>query len=93
MIPKIENSWKEFDSSVKKVDFYYDKNQLNTSFSYHLETEEQKRIARIGIEEFSNLLPFVLTFIPRISKVEIIDNITGQTSIFESEKPLTEDFM
>ena len=93
LIPKIENSWKDFDNSVKKIDFYYDKNQFNTSFSYHLETEEQQRIARIGIEEFSNLLPFVLTFIPKISKVEIIDNVTGKTTIFESEKPLAEDLI
>jgi hypothetical protein len=92
LIPKIENSWKEFDNSVKKIDFY-NKNQFNTSFSYHLETEEQKRIARIGIEEFSNLLPFVLTFIPKISKVEIIDNIAGRTTIFEREKSLVEDLI
>jgi len=90
LIPKIENSWSSFRESIKQINLNYDKNQFNTSFCYQLETEEQKRIAQIGVEEFSKLIPFVLAFIPKISNVKIIDNITKNTIIFENKKELRE---
>jgi hypothetical protein len=88
LIPKIQKSWNEFDDSVRKINANYDINKFNTSFCYQLQTEEQKEIAQIGVEEFSQLLPFVLTFIPSISKVEIIDNTTRVITEFENNQEL-----
>lgn len=86
LIPRIENSWNDFSKSVSGINYIYDKNQFNTSFCYRLETEEQKSVARIGVEEFSKLVPFVLTFVPKIRKIEIIDNTTQNAITFESKK-------
>jgi len=85
LTPKIENAWVEFQSSAKKVEMDYDKNEFNTSFCYLLETEAQKEIAKIGVEEFSKLIPFVLAFISKIGRVEIIDNTTNIKTIFEKK--------
>ena len=93
LIPKIENSWSGFRESIKQISLNYDKNQFNTSFFYQLETEEQKRIAQIGVEEFSKLIPFVLAFIPKISNVKIIDNVTKNTIIFEKKNELRDSFI
>ncbi|MGB7442202.1 MAG: hypothetical protein WA919_14115 [Coleofasciculaceae cyanobacterium] len=89
LIPKIETTWNEFDDSVinnMKINATYDQNKFNTSFCYQLETKEQKEIAKIGVEEFSKLVPFVLAFIPKISRVEIIDNTLGNTTVFENNQ-------
>lgn len=88
LIPKIKDSWDKFDKSVKKIDANYNINEFNTSFSYQLKTEEQKAIAKIGVEEFSKLVPFVLAFIPRITRAEIIDNTTKSIIIFENNQEL-----
>ncbi len=88
LAPKIDNIWKEFQNSAQKIATDYDKNQFNTSFIYQLDTEVQKNIAKIGIEEFSKLIPFVLAFIPKISLVEIIDNTTGKNIIFERKESI-----
>lgn len=93
LIPKIENSWRDFDESVKEINSNYDKNQFNTSFCYQLDTKEQRRIAKIGVEEFSKLIPFVLAFIPEIGRVEIIDNVAKNTTSFESTEEFEDDFI
>lgn len=85
LIPKIEAAWGKFHESSKQINSNYDKDAFNTSFSYNLETDEQKEIAKIGTQEFIKLIPFVLTFIPEISKVEIINNISSDTIVFERE--------
>lgn len=88
LIPKIKKSWDEFDKSVKKINVNYDKNKFNTAFCYQLQTEKQKEIAQIGVEEFSQLLPLALTFIPSIGKVEIIDNTTENITEFKNNQEL-----
>lgn len=88
LIPKMDNSWNEFEKSLNEIDANYDKNQFNTSFCYQLETDKQKEIAKIGIQEFSKLVPFVLAFIPKIVRVEIIDNTTNNITIFERNQEL-----
>ena len=42
---------------------------------------QQKEIARIGVEEFSRLIPFVLAFIPQIQEVEIKNNLTRRAQV------------
>jgi hypothetical protein len=83
LTPKVDSTWKEFQESSKKISSAIDLDGFNTSFCYLLEKESQKEIARKGLEEFSNLIPYVLAFIPRISRVEINDKTTGETVTFE----------
>lgn len=84
LIPRIETAWTEFHSSAKKIESYNNQ-KYNTSFSYHLETDEQKRIAKVGVEEFFKLVPFVLTFNSKISLIEVVDNTTETTTVFECD--------
>lgn len=93
LIPKIENAWLEFHKSVTEVNSGYNKEEFNTYFSYQLDTQEQKEIAKIGIEEFSKLIPFVLSFIPKIGKVEIIDNTNNTNVSFENSEDLIDDII
>ncbi|EAW38696.1 hypothetical protein L8106_14815 [Lyngbya sp. PCC 8106] len=93
LMPRITNSWKEFDESIEKISPSYDKNCFNTSFCYQLDTEEQKKIAQIGVDEFSRLIPFVLAFIPKIGRVEIIDNIAGEKTSYEKNRELKDDLI
>jgi hypothetical protein len=93
LIPRIINSWKEFDESIEKISLNYDKSRFNTSFCYQLDTEEQKRVAQIGVEEFSRLIPFVLAFIPKIGRVEIIDNVAREKTLYEKNKELRDNFI
>ena len=86
LMPRITNSWKEFDESIEKISPSYDKNCFNTSFCYQLDTDEQKRVAQIGVEEFSRLIPFVLAFIPKIEKVEIIDNLARESTSYQKSR-------
>jgi hypothetical protein len=90
LIPKIEKAWKEFHNSTKKIESY-SRQKYNTSFLYHLETDEQKRIAKVGVEEFFKLVPFVLVFNPKISRIEVIDNTVGNNSLFECNPSLVEN--
>lgn len=84
LIPKIESAWKDFHNSAKKIEPSYKKDDLNTSFYYQLTTETQKQIAKIGIEEFTKLIPYVLIFNRKIGKIEIINNINKNHVIFEN---------
>jgi hypothetical protein len=84
LVPRIESAWTEFHSSAKKIESY-NHQKYNTSFSYHLDTNEQKRIAKIGVTEFFKLVPFVLTFNSKISRIEVVDNTTETTTVFERD--------
>lgn len=86
LIPKIENAWTEFHNSAEQINDTYDINNFNTSFSYRLDTAEQKEIARIGVEEFIKLIPFVLAFIPKIQRVDVIYNTSNKNITFENNK-------
>lgn len=86
LTPKIEKAWSEFHNSVLLVEKAYDEYDFNTSFTYYLDTDEQKEIASVGVNEFTNLLPYVLTFISKIDSVEIINNIEGKKLTFTSKQ-------
>lgn len=83
LIPNIENAWKEFHSSTdgSKIK-QYNSEEFNTSFTYVLESDQQKDIAKIGVCEFINLIPYVLSFIPEIYQVEICDTTAESEVIF-----------
>ncbi len=91
LIPKIENAWIKFHNSTKKIDSTHNTEDYNTSFSYKLDTSKQKEIARMGLEEFIKLIPFVLAFVPKIQRVDIIDNtLSNKTITFENNQLVTE---
>jgi hypothetical protein len=93
LAPKIENAWQAFQESIEIIGSSYDKSSFNTSFCYFLESERQSAIAKIGIEEFSKCVPFVMAFIPKIYRVEIIDTILDKNSIFRNPQVFTDDFI
>lgn len=86
LMPKVENAWTEFQNSVKLINSDYNEYAFNTSFTYHLNTDEQKEIAKVGVNEFVNLVPYVLTFISKIDKVEIINNLENEKLTFTSKQ-------
>lgn len=73
LAPKIEDVWKDFHNSAQEVSPDSVNNYL-TSFTYPLSEEKQKETARRGVEEFKNLIPYVIVFIPKIGSVEIVEN-------------------
>lgn len=93
LVPKIEKAWEKFHSSAVRIKSEYDKTAFNTSFCYPLQTEEQKDIAQIGIEEFTKLIPYVLTFIPLIESVEIVNNIDSIAVKFSNSQELIDDLI
>lgn len=93
LIPKIDKAWSEFHSSTQKINNSYNVDDFNTSFCYQLNTKEQESIAKIGVNEFIKLVPFVLTFIPKIEKVEVIDKISNKNIFFKKKKDINDDFI
>jgi hypothetical protein len=85
LVPKIERAWNSFHESAILIPKDYNRNNFNTSFSYELESEFQQQIAKKGIEEFSQLIPYVLAFIPEIKDVTIVDKVE-ETEIIYSVK-------
>lgn len=83
LIPKIEQSWKEFQSGANKLSTKIDINSLNTNFTYIFNTEKQRQIARIGLDEFTKLIPYVLIFNPKIESVNIKDLKNNRNLIFK----------
>ncbi|EZH74603.1 hypothetical protein ATO12_12620 [Aquimarina atlantica] len=81
LVPKIETAWEGFHKSATLLN-NYNVDNYNTSFTYNLTTDKQHEIAKIGIEEFIKLIPYVLTFIQKIEKVEIINSVENQTTEF-----------
>ncbi len=95
LIPKIEKAREDFLKSIQGNNLPdFNPEDFNTSFTYKLDAPEKFDIAKVGTEEFSKLIPFVLAAIQSIYKVEIIDN-TKQTKItFENEnKVLNENLI
>ncbi len=93
LVPKIENAWKQFHISTEngKVSDY-NKEEYNTSFSYELLSDDQKDIAKTGVDEFINLIPYVLAFIPAIDFVEIIDNTRDIHTTFKIQPSSSQQF-
>lgn len=93
LAPKVESAWKGFQKSTKKIEHNYNENAFNTSFTYLLETDEQKEIANKGIIEFSKLISYVLTFIPKIKELKIINNVFGNTVLFNNTDEIIDNVL
>jgi hypothetical protein len=83
LVPNIEKAWEEFHKSAMKISANYNK-EYNTSFCYLLQTPEQMDIAKNGVAEFAKLVPYVLVSIPKITKVEIFDNLNRNVVTFSN---------
>jgi hypothetical protein len=93
LIPKIETAWSAFHESTEDGEIdEYDEGEFNTSFTYSLDTDEQKEIAQIGVDKFSALIPYVLSFIPEIHSVEIIDKIKKNKVEFKNNPEIVDGF-
>jgi len=94
LIIQIENAWKAFHTSTEgnKIDDY-NKEEFNTLFTYNLTTNEQKEIAKIGVIEFTQLIPFVLAFNLSIDSVKIIDNLTRTKIEFQNSDSYLNDII
>lgn len=93
LIPKIETAWDAFHESTEDGEIdNYDEDDFNTSFTYSLDTEEQQEIARIGVDECSALIPYVLSFIPEIHSVEIIDKVKKNKVEFVNNPKVVDGF-
>lgn len=81
---KLDETWSDFFSKPAILD-NYDETIVgfNTTFHYILEADKQRSIAEIGLDEFIKLLPLVLTFIPKLESVEIIDYVREKQVKFE----------
>jgi len=55
---------------------------FDTTFTYHLTSEEKRRAAVLGVEDLINTLPLTLVNLGRIKKVEIINGIGNSTEIY-----------
>lgn len=88
---KVEESWNGFQESTQIIN--YNSTNLNTSFKYLLETEEQKSIAKRGLNEFLKLIPFVLAFIPKIQDVTIENKKTNKFIKFENTGEIFDDIL
>ncbi|RAJ80087.1 hypothetical protein CLV59_105194 [Chitinophaga dinghuensis] len=93
LVPKIENAWSQFHTSVELIDKAYNASSYNTCFSYRLQTEKQKNIAKKGLDEFSMLIPFVLAFISEIEQVEIKNNITGDILVYKNSEEIHDNLL
>lgn len=86
LIPKIEKAWVDFHESATLMTLDFDQDDFNTAFVYMLPESEQKDFARIGLEEFQNLIPFVLAFNPTLANIEIIDNTQNQAIFYSPSR-------
>jgi hypothetical protein len=97
LIPKIEKAWSEFHRSTEGNIISdltsYNEEEFNTSFTYDLSTPEQHETAETGIQEFLQLIPFVLAFIPKIKAVSIYDHINGVSTKFENTQELRDEIL
>ncbi|SEH48056.1 sacsin N-terminal ATP-binding-like domain-containing protein [Chryseobacterium culicis] len=92
LIPQIETAWTEFhDSTEDNQVSDYNEEEFNTSFIYTL-NKEQRSIAEIGVKEFTELIPYVLAFIPKIYSVRIIDNVKNSDIEFINTEKVIEGF-
>lgn len=93
LIPKIETAWTAFHESTEDGEIEeYDEEQFNTSFTYSLDTDDQKEIAQIGVDEFSALIPYVLSFIPEIHSVKIIDKVRKNKIEYTNNQNVVDGF-
>lgn len=92
LIPMIENSWSLFHESTRKINSV-DKNNYDTIFRYQLDEDIQKRTAQIGLDEFTNLIHFVMTFTHKIQRVDVINNIENKIFSYKNSEVIKDEMI
>ncbi len=90
----INNTWKQFrEKRVQIESWQHNKETYDTSFRYEIE-DDTLSLIKDSIGDIENSLPYALTFVPKIRKVEIIDQIDNfrisYHKLEEETKELTE---
>ncbi|WP_057936264.1 sacsin N-terminal ATP-binding-like domain-containing protein [Algoriphagus resistens] len=93
MLPKIEKALNhirdiENDEVFPKASEYElrrEESSLDTVFTYFLDTEERLSFAEEGLKDLVNTLPLTLVYLPKIKKVEVLNELEESEISFSSE--------
>jgi hypothetical protein len=90
LIESIKKSEIEYRKNLKEID-ELPEDEFQTSFTYHIDNTysslKGEEIVNYGIESFKELIPYVLTFRPQLTEIEVIDRRTATTKLtFEREE-------
>ena len=66
---------KQADNLQDVTDFQ--KEAFNTCFCYHLENDESRKIAKIGMDDLENTVCYILLFSEKIASIELMYSING----------------
>ena len=62
----------QVDKEAEIEEENFDKSAYNTKFTYHLDNERSREIARIGMDDLGNMILYILLYSSQIKKVELI---------------------
>jgi len=84
LIQSIKNSEAEYRKNLKEIN-KLPKDEFQTSFTYHIDhtysSLKGQEIVDDGIESFKELIPYVLTFRPQLTEIEVIDRRKTTTKL------------
>ncbi len=84
LIQSIKDSEAEYRENLEEID-ELPEDEFQTSFTYHVDKTysslKGQEIVNDGIESFQELIPYVLTFRPQLTEIEVIDRRTITTKL------------
>jgi hypothetical protein len=84
LIQSIKDAEAEYRENLEEID-ELPGDEFQTSFTYHIDNTysslKGQEIVNDGIESFKELIPYVLTFRPQLTEIEIIDRRTTTTKL------------
>lgn len=82
----INDTWQEFRKNKTQIpEFSYNQNNYDTTFRYYLD-EASFNLVLASLKEIDHILPYVLTFVSKIEKVEVINAFDGSTVLYNLGK-------
>lgn len=82
----INDTWQEFRKNKTQIpEFSYNQNNYDTTFRYYLD-EASLNLVLASLKEIDHILPYVLTFVSKIEKVEVINAFDGSTVLYNLGK-------
>lgn len=98
LIPRIinvENNFRAPEKYFPEVSGYENKrteDEFDTSFTYHLSSEEKQNAAKLGLNDLVNTLPITLvTQSKKIKQVRVIDRVNKTDVVYKCESKLFDD--
>jgi len=84
LIQSIKDAEAEYRENLEEID-ELPEDEFQTSFTYHIDNTysslKGQEIVNDGIESFKELIPYVLTFRPQLTEIEVIDRRTTTTKL------------